>query len=200
MKILAFTDVHRADPHVIRKVLFGLVKKAKQADLMLCCGDISLFGQGFKQALKILTKAEKPLLIIHGNHEEEGAVANLAMKHVIPFHRKPYRVGNYLFLGHGGGGFSMVDRKLEKRLSQFKEKIQPGDKVIFVTHGPPHHTELDYLPLYGHVGCRSITKAIKELKPHLYLCGHLHENFNVRQKIEKTLLLNPGPMGTIIEI
>ena len=200
MKILAFTDVHRADPRTIKKMLFTLVKKAKHADLMLCCGDLSLFGSGFRQALKILTKAEKPLLIIHGNHEEEHTVESLKMKYVIPFHRKSYRQGKYLFLGHGGGGFSLTDHKLEKRLSHLKEKIQPGDTVIFVTHGPPYHTELDYLPLYGYVGCRSITKAIRELKPHLYLCGHLHENFNVRQKIGQTLLLNPGPLGTMIEL
>lgn len=200
MKILAFTDVHRVDAATLRKMLFTLVKKAKQADLMVCSGDISLFGSGFKQALKILTKAEKPLLLIHGNHEEESMVEHLRIKNVIPFHRKPYRIGNYLFLGHGGGGFSMVDRKLEKRLPQLKEKIRPGDKVILVTHAPPYHTELDYIPLYGHVGCRSIVKAIKELKPQLFLCGHIHESFTIRQKMDKTLLLNPGPFGTLIEI
>ncbi len=200
MKILAFTDVHRADPRVIRKALFGLVKKAKQVDLMICCGDISLFGQGFRQALHILAKADKPLLLIHGNHEEEQVVSHLHLKNVIPFHRKPHRIGNYLFLGHGGGGFSLTDHKLEKRISQFKEKIQPGDKVILVTHAPPYNTELDYLPLYGPVGCRTVTKAIKELKPQLFLCGHIHENFNVRQKMGQTLMLNPGPLGTFIEI
>ncbi|MDP1695064.1 MAG: metallophosphoesterase family protein [Candidatus Woesearchaeota archaeon] len=200
MKILAFTDVHRADPKIIKKALLGIVKKAQQADIMICCGDISLFGKGFKPALNILMKADKPLLIIHGNHEEEREVSHLQLKNVIPFHRKPHRIGNYLFLGHGGGGFSIVDRKLEQRIAQFKEKIQPGDKVILVTHGPPHNTELDYLPLYGSVGCRSITKAIKELKPQLYLCGHIHENFTVHQKLGQTLMLNPGPLGTLIEI
>ena len=159
MKILAFTDVHRADPKVIKKALLGIVKKAQQADIMICCGDISLFGQGFKPALNILMKADKPLLIIHGNHEEEREVSHLQLKNVIPFHRKPHRIGNYLFLGHGGGGFSIVDRKLEQRLAQFKEKIQPGDKVILVTHGPPHNTELDYLPLYGSVGLNFLMRA-----------------------------------------
>ena len=195
MKILAFTDVHTN-----KKMLTTLVKKAKQADILVCCGDLSVFGEGLKQSLKILAQAGKPLLIIHGNHEEERVVEELTLKHIVPFHRKSYRVDNYLFLGHGGGGFSMVDHKLEKRLAHFKEKIRSGDKVIFVTHAPPYNTELDYLPLFGHVGCRSITKAIRELKPQLFLCGHLHENFNVRQKMDKTLLLNPGPMGTFIDI
>ena len=183
MKILAFTDIHRADSKIIKKALFDIVKKAAQADILICCGDISFFGQGFRSALNILMKADKPLLIIHGNHEEEREVSHLRLKNIIPFHRKPHRIGNYLFLGHGGGGFSIIDRKLEQRLPQFKEKIQPSDKVILVTHGPPYNTELDYMPLYGSVGCRSITKAIKELKPHLFLCGHIHENFYFRQKL-----------------
>ncbi len=181
-------------------MLFTLVKKAKQADLLICCGDLSVFEQGFKQSLKILSRAEKPLLIIHGNHEKEHTVEDISMRHIIPFHRKPHRIENYLFIGHGGGGFSMADRKLEKRLPQLKDKIQPGDRVIFVTHAPPYNTELDYLPLFGNVGCRSITKAIHLLKPQIFLCGHLHENFNVRQKMGQTLMLNPGPLGTFIEI
>lgn len=195
MKILAFTDVHAN-----KKILQALLKNAKQADILLCCGDISIFGEGLKNSLKFLSQIGKPLLIIHGNHEDERVLERIDMKHVVPFHRKPHRIDNYLFLGHGGGGFSLVDHKLEKRLSQLKEKILPGDKVIFVTHAPPHNTELDYLPLFGHVGCRSIAKAIKELKPQFFLCGHLHENFNVSQKIGQTVMLNPGPLGTLIEL
>lgn len=195
MKILAFTDVHAN-----KRMLLKLVHKARDADIMLCCGDLSLFGDGLRQALKLLTRAGKPLLLIHGNHEEETVIEHLSMKHVIPFHRKSYRMGNYLFLGHGGGGFSLTDHKLEKRLHQLKEKIREGDKIIFVTHAPPYGTELDLLPLFGHVGCRTITKAIKELKPHLFLCGHLHENFNVHQKLDRTLMINPGPLGKIIEL
>ena len=94
MKILAFTDVHSN-----KKILYSLVKKAKQADLLICSGDLSVFEQGFKQSLKILALADKPLLIIHGNHEEERTVEDLHLKNVIPFHRKPHRIGNYLFLG-----------------------------------------------------------------------------------------------------
>ena len=195
MKILAFTDVH-AHP----KMLHQVARKAKDADLLLCPGDLTLFGQGLKSSLKLLTQAKKPLLLIHGNHEEEKVIENLHMPYVIPFHRKSYRVGNILFLGHGGGGFSMIDHKLEKRLPQLKEKIQPGDTVVFVTHAPPYGTELDYLPLFGHVGCKSITRAIRELKPQLFLCGHLHENFTIRQKWDKTLMLNPGPFGQLIEL
>lgn len=195
MKILAFTDVHAH-----KKMLQMLAKKAKHANLLLCSGDLTVFEHGLRESLRILTRAGKPLLVIHGNHEEERTIDHLTMKHVIPFHRKPYRVGNILFLGHGGGGFSMTDHKLEKRLHTLKEKIQPGDKVIFVTHAPPYGTELDYLPLFGHVGCRTITKAIRELKPHLFICGHLHENFNVHQKLDKTFLINPGPLGKLIEI
>ena len=69
-----------------------------------------------------------------------------------------------------------------------------------LTHAPPYGTKLDFLEYFGHVGSKSSIKAIKELKPKLVLCGHLHENFHKMHKIGSTLIVNPGQDGTIVEI
>ena len=34
----------------------------------------------------------------------------------------------------------------------------------------------------------------------MLLCGHLHENFNKKDKLNKTILINPGPNGEMITI
>jgi len=34
----------------------------------------------------------------------------------------------------------------------------------------------------------------------LALSGHLHENFGAKGRLGKTILLNPGPYGTMIEV
>ena len=40
----------------------------------------------------------------------------------------------------------------------------------------------------------------KELKPVLTICGHLHETFNKQDKLGKSIIINPGPEGQLIEI
>ena len=190
MKILAFTDIHASNAYL--KII---AKKAQHADLLICSGDFTLYMRGFTKVIDALRKIKKPVLMLHGNHEDEAQMHAAAHDNIISLHRQPYRVADYLFLGHGGGGFALTDKALEKKLPAFKKYVQGAKKLIFVTHGPPFGTELDYLPWAGHVGCRSITEAIRALQPQIYLCGHLHENFKVKQQWGRTLMINPGPEG-----
>jgi len=51
MIILAFTDVHTSGyVDYTKKAYAEIKKKAKKADLILCLGDISFFGQGLEEA------------------------------------------------------------------------------------------------------------------------------------------------------
>ena len=195
MKILAFTDIHANT-----RFLNTIKKRAKQADLLICPGDFTNFMEGYAKVITALKSIKKPVLLIHGNHEDETKVNSIKHKYLIPFHKKPYKHEDYIFIGHGGGGFSFTDKKLQKRIPTFKKQMKDAKKIIFVTHAPPFGTELDYLPWAGHVGCKTVKEAIKTLKPHIYLCGHLHESFGIHQKLGRTLMINPGPEGTLIEI
>ncbi len=51
-----------------------------------------------------------------------------------------------------------------------------------------------------HVGCQSYTAAIDALKPALFLAGHIHECFGEHEQRGKTTILNPGPLGIMIEL
>jgi Icc-related predicted phosphoesterase len=195
MKILAFTDIHASSSYL--KIIS---RKAQHADILICCGDFTLFMRGFAKVINALRALKKPVLILHGNHEDETQLHAAAGGNIISLHRQPSQIGDYLFLGHGGGGFALIDKALEKRLPTLKKYAQGAKKLIFITHGPPFGTELDYLPWAEHVGCRTIKEAIRTLQPHLYLCGHLHENFRVKQQLGRTLMINPGPEGVLIEI
>jgi len=112
----------------------------------------------------------------------------------IDLHKKIKTIDNFNFIGYGGGGFSQRDKELE----EFSKKIKK-ENVIFITHAPPYKTKLDKLPM-GNVGSVSIRKFIEKIKPILFICGHLHENENKRQKLKQTLMINPGYKGEIIEI
>ncbi|MBI3034786.1 metallophosphoesterase [Candidatus Woesearchaeota archaeon] len=201
MRILAFTDTHgsfSALKRIEHKV------KSQQPDLLVCAGDISIFEHGIFGILRRLNKLNKKLLIIHGNHEDSSTFIKCSrlFKNITFIHKNCFIENNILFLGYGGGGFSIIDRGFEKIANtKFKKIIKNNKdkKIILVTHAPPYKTRLDKL-VGGHCGNKSIRHFIDKNKVDLLVCGHLHENFGKEDKIGKTKIINPGPFGKIVEI
>ncbi|MDI6737952.1 MAG: metallophosphoesterase [Nanoarchaeota archaeon] len=196
MKILAFVDTHG-----IKKAFEELLKKAKDADLLVCAGDFTNWGSDTEKWIQFLEKAGKPLILTYGNHESEREVAEVCKKHkfCIYLHRAAYEYGDYIFFGFGGGGFSERNPEFERIGERVKKDIK-GKKLILITHGPPYGTTLDYLPSTEHRGCRSIRKFIEEAKPMLCVCGHIHETAGNTDMIEKTFVINPGPFGAMLKV
>ena len=198
MKILSFADVHAQ-----KSSLKIIAEKARHADLMICAGDLSIFGHGLEQSLQALNKADKPILIIPGNHETEEDIRHLSQRfqHVISIHKRAYQVGDYIFVGFGGGGFSLREPEMEAFFKKIAHKLPQGKKLIFVTHAPPYNTVLDYLPwLKEHRGCKTTVDIIKMIKPHLVVCGHFHETASKNCMIGKTFAINPGCNGKIVSL
>ncbi len=195
MKILAFVDTHGS-----KRAFDELLKRSKEADILVCAGDLTMWGQAAEKWIKFLEQAGKPMVIIHGNHESEREMHEVCKKYnyCIYLHRAAYEYGDYLFFGFGGGGFADWNADLE-RISRHVEKDAKGKKLILVTHGPPHGTALDFLS-GSHRGCKSIRKFIDELKPMVAISGHLHENRGSTDIIEKTFVINPGPFGALLKV
>ena len=201
MKILTFTDTHGsllALKRIRQKV------KAQNPDLLICAGDVSIFEHGISGIMRKLNSLNKQVIIVHGNHEDISTFLKCSklFKNIIFIHKKQFIKNNILFLGYGGGGFSIVDKEFEKTAkTRFKEIISQNKdkKIILVTHAPPYKTKLDKL-VQGHCGNKSIRKFVEKNKIDLLICGHLHENFGKKDKIRKTKIINPGPFGKIIII
>ena len=197
MKIYAFVDIH-ANAACAEKV----VKRSRDADILLCAGDLSDFTQGLNKMARILSKAKKPMLMIHGNHESSVDVDNLARKYkyIANVHHKIYRVNGVVIAGFGGGGFSFEDKRMERFFRKAKSEIQDGDEVVMVTHAPAYGKNVDHIRGIGHRGCVSVNKGIKLLKPAYSVAGHLHETAGKTDHVGKTTILNPGCAGRMIEI
>lgn len=199
MKILAFVDTH-----LHKKAIETIKKHASEVDILICAGDISWFGIGLKEVLGIVDKIGKPVYIIPGNHEDppdklEKAIKGL--KNVHYAHQKIVQIGEFTFFFWGCGGFAHINKPFERAMEKFKQSLKGDEKIVLVTHGPPYGTVLDLLSWAGHVGCVSERRFLRELKPVLHICGHLHENIHKQQVIyKKTLVVNPGPAGMIIEL
>ena len=198
MKLLIFTDLHgkKSDIRELK-----LKTKKHSPDLLICAGDMTDFGHKLKNIISEFKSFNLPLIIIPGNHESNEEINELSkkFKFIINIHRRSYQINNYVFFGFGEGGFSKESKELEKIIPKFKKAIKKDDKIIFVTHQPPYKTKLDKLPS-SNAGSKSIRKFIEEVKPILAISGHLHENENKKDKIKKTLLINPGSKGKIVEI
>lgn len=197
MKILAFVDTHGS-----LKAIERLLIKGRGVDLLICAGDISNFGHNLKESVARFKKLNKPMLIIHGNHESEEQIKELSkeISWLINIHKRAYQLGEYYFFGCGGGGFSIEDPDYERVIKRFKKTLKEDAKLIIVTHGPPYGTRCDLLPHQGHRGCKTYTEIDKELRPILHICGHLHETASVRDRIRDTLVINPGAEGKIIRV
>jgi len=195
MMILAFVDTH-GDMDCIRK----LKKKAAKADIILCAGDVTIFENHIKSILAELNSFNKPVLIIPGNHESEGRLRTECEHHknMVCLHKEFYEKENILFTGFGGGGFSLRDSKFEKFTDKVKQK-RIGKQLVLLLHGPPYGNQTDMI-MEEHAGNKSYRDFIREEKPLLVICGHLHENEGVQDKMGKTLIINPGPEGQLIEI
>src|SRR3989344_3918850 len=182
MKILAFTDIHGD-----KKLLKTLIAKSKKADVLVCCGDIAMFGANLVSSLKTLAKANKPLLIIPGNHEDNRELQHATSKlsFTTNLHKHYKIIDNVCFVGYGEGGFARTEIGLEKYFKTFmKQGIHLNYPTIFITHAPPYKTKLDYIPsLKQHCGCKSTLHIITTLKPLLCLSGHFHETFHKHDKI-----------------
>ncbi|MBW2990908.1 metallophosphoesterase family protein [Candidatus Woesearchaeota archaeon] len=195
MMLLAFVDTH-GDMHSLKQVK----KKAAKADLVICAGDTTIFENKLKSILREINSFHKPVLIMHGNHESEERLKKECEKHknLIYFHKKFYEKNNIVFAGYGGGGFSLEDKKFEKFAERIKKKRE-GKQLVLILHGPPYGNKTDLI-MGEHAGNKSFRDFIRHEKPIIVICGHLHENEGKQDKIGKSLIINPGPEGKLIEV
>lgn len=183
------------------KVLDSLRNKAKEADGVVCSGDISVFENDIEKIMKELSKIDKKVLIIHGNHENEDRLKALSdqYENIKFLHKGVYHTGDYVFMGYGGDGFSTNDPEFDRVGKFFKKEAKDKKRIVFFTHGPAHGTNLDEIN-GEHRGNKSYRNFIDDVQPHLVVSGHLHENAGKSQKIGRTLFLNPGPHGAFVNI
>jgi len=204
MKLLVFTDVH-GDTEVLAK-LHQKVKREKP-DALICAGDISNFGFGIKAVLKRLNSFGVPIFMVPGQppHEtyEHLVYFSKGLKNIRNLHLKSTLFQSLYIIGYGEAGFDQrnADFELsEKKFSVEMRKMKLKNyKTLLITHQPPYKTSLDAL-YGGHVGSISIRKFIQLNQPDYCITGHIHENEGKHDKVGKTMIINPGPEGKIIEI
>lgn len=179
---------------------FKIIKeKAENADLIICAGDFSVWGNAQESILRQFNALKKPFILIPGNHESDAELKSFCkeFKNIHYAHKRLLKIGDFLVIGYGCAGFNEREKDFEDFVEEIKEELEKHNKIIFVTHAPPYGTLLDRIDS-GHRGCKSFSKFIEKYKPLLYVCGHLHENAGKKQLYKDTLILNPGRVGRFV--
>jgi uncharacterized protein len=199
MNIMAFSDVH-GDMRLVRK----LVKRAQKKDigLVVCAGDFTVFENQMKSILKQFNSIGKKVILVPGNHESPFVVQKHVkkLKNVIHIHKKLLRVHGVTFCGWGTDGFTRRSAEMRDAVREWRKQLKKEDRtIVIVTHAPPFKTKLDKIDR-EHVGNADIRKAIERIKPLLAISGHIHENEGKKDKIGKTLCVNPGWKGMVLKV
>jgi len=197
MKILAFADIHASDWAI--GALANQIKKHKP-DLAINVGDFSIFEEGLETTLDKLDMLGVPIITIHGNHETDAIVEYVCRKskNLMYMHESAKEIDGITFIAWGGGGFSKVEPMFEDFAKSIKNLKKPA---VLITHAPIYKTKADKLHSGEHVGCKSFRSFVEKHKEIvLALSGHIHDSFYTQDKVNNTIVINPGPTGTIIEI
>jgi uncharacterized protein len=201
IKILAAGDFH-GDQRLVKE----LAKRAKEenVDLVVICGDLTHFDESTENLMGPFVKEGKKVLFVPGNHESLATADFLTEFYDVKnLHGYSVRYHDVGLFGCGGapmGPHLMVDEKeIEDLLKKGFDRIKYLKKKIMVTHSHPTGTKMQHLTKYFE-GSDSIEKMVKEFKPDILLCSHVHEAEGIEEKIGKTRVINVGRKGKIIDI
>lgn len=166
--------------------------KLSEFDLILACGDLS------REYLEFLvTMANKPLLYVHGNHDE--SFAKTPPEGCVCIDDKLYVHDGVRFLGLGGsyryrqGTYMYTEKQMARRIRRAWPSIQlHGGFDILVTHAPARHiNDFDSL---SHRGFECFNDLLEKYRPACFVHGHIHKNYgvNIPQRTQhgETMIVN----------
>jgi len=206
MRILAFTDPH-GDLESARAIV--ALARSEKPDLVLCAGDFSWFGNRWRPFFEILRELGMNVYIVGGNHESDALIQSATTE--FPFLKDTayaaVNVGRVIIGGLPGydSDFWPGSTKDEDGAVQLCRDLwadrDPSKPFILLSHFPPQGA-LDGLahPTPDSGGSRVVKRVAKALSPALMVVGHYHQEFGNQERSGPTLVVNPGPNGTIIEL
>lgn len=195
-KILAAGDFH-GDNSVAKR----LSKKAEKekVDLIILTGDI-IGTINTKNLLKPFIQNNQKVIFVPGNWETSEEAEFLSKLYNIKNIEKHYvKYKNIGIFGVGSADWqlNLDEEKTFNKLKKEFKKIKDLEKKIMISHIHAAKTSTEFS---GFPGSTALRKAIKEFQPDLFISGHIHEAEGLKEKIGKTLLINTGKKGTIIEL
>jgi len=200
MKILAAGDLH-GDIDAAKEL--ADTAKKENVDLVVLSGDLTMGEASTEGLIGPFAKAGKKVVLIPGNHESIATTDFLAELYgAKSLHGYSIYLGDVGLFGCGSaniGIFQLNEKEIFDLLKKGFDRIKSKKKKIMVTHVHPEGSLMAKLTEFF-PGSTAVTKAIKELKPDIAICSHVHEAAGLEENIGQTKVFNVGKKGKIIEI
>jgi Icc-related predicted phosphoesterase len=198
VRILAFSDLHRDLGRAA-----SLVERSTEADVVIGAGDFASVHEGLEQTIGALAAIEKPTVLVPGNNETADALRDAASAWgaATVLHGESAEVEGHTFFGLGAGipitpwdwSFDLSDEEAKDALEDCPEG------AVLVLHSPPHG-HCDVSGSGQHLGSQALAYAIERIRPPLAVCGHIHESWGERSRINDTEVANLGPDGAFFDV
>lgn len=197
MKILHFTDPH-GNLNVMRKIQ----AQSADVDVVLMTGDLTLMGRDLRKLLTFLNTCVAPVLVIHGNHEDEDEMRTACseLDNVTFLHEQFVNVKGYWFGAYATSGLRENYPEQEAWVAEHADEIRAKKPLIWLDHAPPRDTKMDELAEDWHAGSVSLRAFIETFQPLYVFHGHFHETFGMEDMVDDTVIINSGPSGRVVEL
>ncbi|UCH20904.1 MAG: metallophosphoesterase family protein [Deltaproteobacteria bacterium] len=199
MKLLLFSDIHSDT-----RVASNLVERSEDVDVVVGAGDYCIARRGLDQIIRALRKIKKPTVLVPGNSESEKELDDvcLSWENATVLHGRQVEIDGTLFYGIGGGipvtpfGSWSYDFS-EDEASELLRDCPAG--AVLVSHSPPKGA-LDLSSDGRRLGSEAVRDVIKNKKPILVVCGHIHGGAGQIDRIGQTTIINAGPRGVVWDL
>lgn len=197
MRVLIFSDIH-SDLTALRRLI------GTEADRYIAAGDLVSWGKGLDRCGEILKEKAGRVWVLPGNHESAEQIASFCAKFGLTnFHDKLIEAGGRQFGGLGYSSptpFNTPGEYSEEELEQRLKKFSRIENLVMTCHAPPHDSDLDRIREGVHGGSRSVRQFIEAAQPEYFFCGHIHEAEGREIRMGKTVAVNVGKRGYLLEL
>lgn len=197
MRILAFSDLHRDLAGAAR-----LVERSREADAVVCAGDLASVHQGLAETVDALRSIEVPTVLVPGNNETEADLQAACgdWEGGTVLHGEGRELDGVRFYGLGAGvPVTPWEWSFDLTEEEAASMLEPcPDDAVLVLHSPPlGHADVSS---GRHLGSAAIRDAIARRTSPLAVCGHIHESWGAESSIGETKVLNLGPDGMFLDL
>ena len=200
MKILAFSDLHRD-----KKAASVIAAASAEADLVVGAGDFGTAGEGIGDVIAILREITAPSVLVSGNHDnlDDLRAACRGWASCTILHGENTIIDGVSFFGIGMEIPRRADFAWNSHMSEDDAGLELSkcpDDAILVTHSPPYGGACDIQSNGAHEGSTAIQAAVRNKRPRLCLCGHIHHSWGSEYSIGRSRVINLGPSLNWFEI
>jgi uncharacterized protein len=199
VKLLLFSDLHcnLAAAH-------RLVEMGANVDVAVGAGDFGQVRRRVSACIDVLRDLPCPTVVVPGNNEslDELKAACRGWKTVHILHGTGVTIDGVRFFGLGGGvpvtpfGDWSYDFSEEEAAVLLKDFPAGG---VLVSHSPPKGC-LDVAGNGERLGSTTVRDVIRNKKPALVVCGHIHACAGRIETFHGTTVVNAGPAGVVLEL